>query len=306
MPIIIKSQKEFANGLMTEKGSFKSGTNHLAYCFDIGHRKGEIPGIIFVHAANGNRLGPHRMFVELARKFNRLGHNTLRFDFSGCGDSTGSPSNDNTENEVIDLLNAVDFFLEKTTSKNIFLLGISRGSRICLETMTKHPLPLKGMILLSTPLSNYYTGVRSFTAHLKQYFYKAKKPEYLAKLIKGRANIGQIKKTLTTALMLSRRYSQIQNKSFTSKVPVLFIYGSKDPLREKSSKYYTAKFRHNGLDYDCRFIRGANHSFFHYKWKEQIFEISKKWLNKIMLTDKNEKNVTVHSNFDNGVGNTVH
>jgi len=289
MPITIKSQKESVNGPITEKGSFKSRDNYLSYCCDIQPRKGEKPGVIFVHAANGNRLGPHRMFVELARQFNRLGHPTLRFDFSGCGDSTGSPSKDHAGNEVLDLLSAVDFFLKKTPSKTIFLLGISRGSHICLEAMTKHPLPLKGMILLSTPLSSYSTGVRSFTAHLKQYFYKAKNPEYLAKLFKGQVNIGRIKKTLTTALKLSLRYSQIQNKSFASKAPVLFIYGGKDPLREKSSKYYTDKFRHNGIDYDCRFIRGANHSFFHYKWKQQIVHISEKWLNKIMRTDNNEK-----------------
>ena len=81
---------------MTETGYFNSGGNELFYSCTIPAGKNETTGIVFVHAADGNRLGPHRMFVEFARHFNSLGYPTFRFDLSGCGDSTGAVSEDNS------------------------------------------------------------------------------------------------------------------------------------------------------------------------------------------------------------------
>ena len=87
--------------------------------------------------------------------------------------------------------------------------------------------------------------------------------------------------TLATAARLTTRYLPVNDTPFASACPVLFIYGQLDPNADQSSRYYPAKCRQNNLPYDCHFIPHANHSFFHYKWKEQILDISAKWLEKI-------------------------
>jgi acetyl esterase/lipase len=149
--------------------------------------------------------------------------------------------------------------------------------------MIQYNLPLTGMILLSTPISGNRAALKSFKNRIKEYICKMRNPKYFWKFLSGRANILQIWKTLTTAFGLRNRYPNLRTTHFASKCPILFIHGSGDPLSRESSQYYTAKCKENKLPYDCHFIAGANHSFFHYKWKEEIYSVSKQWLIQLMI-----------------------
>ena len=102
----------------------------------------------------------------------------------------------------------------------------------------------------------------------------------------GRANLAQIGKTLLTAFRIQHRYSQLSEVTFASKCPMLFIYGQNDPITAESAKYCTRICDENALPYKCHIIKGANHSYFHYLWKQQIFEISQQWLLKLMEKEK--------------------
>ena len=267
---------------MYEIDYFRSADNELSYSCVTSSENTKKHGVMFVHAANGNRLGPHRMFVELARKFNSLGYPTFRFDLSGCGDSTGDASQNDITSEVLDIVEAVHFFMTKADLEGVILFGISRGARLCYTTMAEHKVPLSAMLLLSIPVSSGSAALKSFGFRLKEYTYKIIDTKRLRKLISGRANFAQICKTLKTALQLSYRYTPVKNKTFASKCPILFIYGKKDPLAAQSRRFYSTRCRENGLHYCCKFIEGANHSFFHYKWKENIFHLSQQWLEKIL------------------------
>lgn len=267
---------------MTEVGYFRSGDSDLSYSCVIPSRKTQKDGIIFVHAAEGNRLGPHRMFVELAYHFNYLGYPTLRFDLSGCGDSTGSVSRNDVIADVFDVVEAIRFFVARANLDSVILFGISRGSRVCYTAMAQHRLPLSGMILLSAPVSSSKAALKSLGLRLSEYICKLRDPKHLWKLLSGRANVPQIWQTLITALQLRGRYTQAEKRIFASKCSVLFIYGGHDPTGEESSQYYTSKCQEYDLPCHCHFIAGANHSFFHYKWKEEIFSVSKQWLGRIL------------------------
>jgi pimeloyl-ACP methyl ester carboxylesterase len=266
---------------VVEVGFFSSGDNELAYSCDIPDSEAKKTGIIFVHAADGNRLGPHRMFVELARGFGLLGYPTLRFDLSGCGDSSGNLARHSVTTEVLDVVAAIQFFVAKANIERVVLLGISRGALVCYMSMAQHDLPLAGMILLSIPVSSSRAALRSFGTRLREYICKLRDPKRLRRLLSGRVNIAQIWQTLATALKLKQRYARVEEKHFASRCPVLLIYGNQDPIGDESSRYYTRKCRQGDLPCDCRSIRGANHSFFHYKWKEEIFSLSKQWLETI-------------------------
>lgn len=266
---------------MIDTGYFRSGDNELSYSCVIPPGHAERVGILFVHAANGNRLGPHRMFVEFANSFNSLGYSTLRFDLSGCGDSTGSASRNDIAAEVFDTTEAIKFFMASANLEKIILFGISRGARVCYSIMTQQELPLRGMILLSPPTSSNKAALNSFRLRLHEYFCKLRDPEHLRKLLSGRANIRQIQQTLTAALQLKNRYAQPENKLFATKCPVLLIYGEQDSMAEESCRYYRTKCSENNTLCECHFVADSNHSFFHYKWKEQILDISKQWLERI-------------------------
>ena len=268
---------------MSETGCFTSDSNQLAYSCTIPTGTCKNCGILFVHAAGGNRLGPHRMFVELANRFNTLGYTTFRFDMRGCGYSTGEAAQGDFEAEIKDLTSAIDLFIDRFKLESVILFGISRGARICYSSMARKKLPLKGMILLSMPVSSVSSAVKSLGSSLKEYFRKFTSKKHLHKLLTGKANLRQIGITLLTAVGIGRRYKQIEPDNFASNCPALLIYGGHDPIAEESHRYYTAKYRQNAISYDCHFIPQANHSFFHYKWKDEIFEVSHKWLEKIEL-----------------------
>lgn len=48
-----------------------------------------VPGVVFLHGFAATRVEPHRMFVKAAEELAARGLASLRFDFSGCGDSEG-------------------------------------------------------------------------------------------------------------------------------------------------------------------------------------------------------------------------
>ena len=99
--------------------------------YDYSKPAGQVKtGVIFVHAASGNRLGPHRIFVEMGEEFYKLGYAAMRFDFAGCGDSTGTGPMQSIEDDSFDLAMVCKFFRQQETLDKIFLIGISRGGRL--------------------------------------------------------------------------------------------------------------------------------------------------------------------------------
>lgn len=262
---------------MIKQNFLKSQNNLLAHQTVIPDKNPKSNGVIFVHAADGNRLGPHRMFVELQRKLNKAGFPTIRFDFSGCGDSTGKITRNNIQYEIYDLLAVAEFFKKKAKLLSISLFGISRGARISFETLCKYNLNVTTAVLLSSPAPTSKAAVKSFSYQLGQYLYKLKDPQKLRKLLFGKADIKQITKTFTTALKLKRRYSA-KPKNAASQCPLLFIYAENDPIRTDAEKFYKNICTQLGLPFNSKIIKDANHSFFHYKWKEKIIDITENWL----------------------------
>jgi pimeloyl-ACP methyl ester carboxylesterase len=268
------------------RGAFVSGDNELFYVCNIPDMHNKNTGVIFVHAADGNRIGPHRMFVEMAAKLNHLGFATMRFDLTGCGDSSGTVSRNDVTPDITDVVAAIDFFMSLTQIKSVCLFAISRGARICFSLIAKHKLPVSAAILLSTPVSTTKTAVSTLSSRMHEYLCKLKNPQNLWKLLAGRANLVQIGGTLLTAIHLRHRYSQVEESKFASRCPILFIYGQNDPITAESAKYCARICNENALPYECHIIKGANHSYFHYLWKQRIFEISQQWLLRLMEKDE--------------------
>ena len=259
---------------MTEKGYFDADGVKLAYILNEGKKEA---GVVFVHAAWGTRLGPHRMFVELGRKFNEMGHAIFRFDFAGCGDSEGVADYSDLTGETEQLVSAVSFFRKRCNVKNVILFGISRGARICIEALMSGEAGILGAILLSPPGDGGKSSVGNIFGRCKEYVCKLAIRDERKKFFTGRADYGQILKTLVFAGRVKRRYLSA-NGSIGKDSRLLFIYGENDPLMRLSLEQYQRKLEGGDSSVDFRVISGANHSFFHYKWKDEIFDICSKWL----------------------------
>jgi len=263
-----------------EEGYFKGASNDLSYACSLPDRNAKGAGVLFVHAEGGNRLGPHRMFVELAQRLNKSGFPTLRFDLSGCGDSRGQPSQNSIDSDIHDVMATVEFFKSKANLSDVYLLGISRGAHLCFKVIATATISIAGGVLLSTYVSTKKAAAAKFRNRLTEYFCKLKNPSYLGKLFSGRANMKQIVKTLADALLRGKRHVADPPAVISHDNAFFLIYGQNDPIAAESKVHYEGILDSCGASYETVIIPQANHSFFHYMWKERILEMVEEWLNK--------------------------
>lgn len=85
--------------------------------------------VIFINAGLLHRVGPYRMFVDLARQLAALGLGVLRFDLSGLGESSVRSESGSERTRVVADIRAAMDFLETTRGHRRFLLvGLCSGA----------------------------------------------------------------------------------------------------------------------------------------------------------------------------------
>ncbi len=92
-------------------------------------------GVILLNAGILHRVGPGRIYVKLARELALLGFASLRFDFSGIGDS--KPRRDNLpfdKSSIDETQSAMAFLQNKCGANSFILLGGCSGARVSFAT----------------------------------------------------------------------------------------------------------------------------------------------------------------------------
>lgn len=85
------------------------------------------PTLIFSNIGLNHRVGPNRLYVELARKLAAAGFRSLRFDLSGFGDSEPRRSGGMyLQRATLDTREAMDF-LQKRGSSRFVVVGLCSG-----------------------------------------------------------------------------------------------------------------------------------------------------------------------------------
>ncbi|MGV6821030.1 MAG: alpha/beta fold hydrolase [Parvularcula sp.] len=102
------------------------GPDHFGIYHDTGRM--DRPTIIFINAGVVHRVGPHRLYVKMARAFAELGFSCLRFDLSGLGDAP--PGQKSYEEQALsDIKNALSQLRERSgIDGGVILLGLCSGS----------------------------------------------------------------------------------------------------------------------------------------------------------------------------------
>ena len=271
---------------MIDSGYFNSDDEKLYYKVHLPESCGsQRIAVLFVHAAGGNRFGPHRMFVEYADKLSNAGLICIRFDLTGCGDSTGICS-DQSDTHHRDIVSAIHYFREKYSLDSLYVLGISRGAYLAHRVICENKLPVEGAVLLSCPVSSNKAAIGTFASRLKGYWIKLFDPKSLRKFLSGRANVRFIFRSLIKPFSMKKQYST-DHKSLSiarTSCPMLFIYGQNDSICIESAQHYKALCKRLDISYQEHTVAHANHSFFHYCWKDEVHEVLSKWLNERGIT----------------------
>ncbi len=92
------------------------------------------PAVVFLNAGLLHRIGPHRLYVRMAREMANKGFSSLRFDLSGIGDSPsrtdGLPLRAAALHDVQD---ALDFLAQTRELSSFILIGLCSGADLALR-----------------------------------------------------------------------------------------------------------------------------------------------------------------------------
>jgi dienelactone hydrolase len=93
-----------------------------------------IPVVIFLNSGLLHRVGPNRLYVNLARTLAAAGFTSLRFDLSGIGDSPHLHSLPPEKSAIIDTQQAMDMVTRENNAKSFVLMGICSGADYAFHT----------------------------------------------------------------------------------------------------------------------------------------------------------------------------
>jgi hypothetical protein len=132
--------------------------NHLVGTLLTTKSTADLPTIVFVNAGFVSRVGPNRMTVRLARLLGEHGFPSIRFDFSGIGDSARIKSEKaGLDLAVTEIQMAMDITEQYMGSKRFILFGLCSGTDPCIKTASIDAR-VAGTILLD-PFS--YANIRA-------------------------------------------------------------------------------------------------------------------------------------------------
>jgi uncharacterized protein len=90
------------------------------------------PIVCIFHGFTGNKMEPHFIFVKLSRMLEAIGIASVRFDFSGSGESDGDFVNMTISKELEDAKNILDYVksLDFVDESKIGIVGLSMGGAV--------------------------------------------------------------------------------------------------------------------------------------------------------------------------------
>lgn len=111
-------------------------------------RSSDSPAVLFLNAGIIHRVGPNRMYVQLARALAEAGVVSMRLDMSGIGDSPNraevlSP----LESAMKDIREALDWLETSKQIGRVVLIGLCAGADHSILYASRDPRVVGGMLL---------------------------------------------------------------------------------------------------------------------------------------------------------------
>ncbi|MCC8019038.1 MAG: alpha/beta hydrolase [Rikenellaceae bacterium] len=272
----IKCDSEYIHGIIDIPDA--TATGHTGKAF------------IFLHGAGGHRTGPHDMLSMFSARLACAGYYCIRFDHRGWGYS----GEDNIYHDHRTIIEEVDLIREYIKSKYgvdyIALLGICSGAKIALFYAKTTVKPVRGLVMLSSSaLRNDEKGtevkIKELGMNSQTYIAKVFRRETWKKLFSGEINYRKIISTVLGPLKSRKRikktvyHNSKQHLSFENlKGPVLVIQAEKDPETLTALPQIEKLLSRHNVDHESHIIKGANHSFYSIKWKNEVYNLINDWI----------------------------
>jgi len=280
---------------LEEHVTLAGGERRLA---GILHAPGSAPRgwAVLVHGWTGCKLGPHRMFVKLARRLESSGWACLRFDLRGRGDSEGEEASAGLGGMVADTRTAFLHMRDRFPGCPGILLGICSGANVCVGALSEEPRP-DGLVLWSMPTygsqAQARQGLVKTGSVLGTYWNKAKRLETWKKALRGRLQPRMIAKAVLSPLKdrtgrdgrggeepedeatLDRKYLDALSRY---EGPLFFVYGTADPMASRGRKAFEEICLERPGESRFEEVEGANHSFYALDQEAELLERTMDWI----------------------------
>ncbi|AKG33223.1 alpha/beta hydrolase family protein [Paenibacillus durus] len=104
-----------------------------------GRCKNRVPLVVICHGFIGSRIGTDRLFVKTARELAGDGYMVIRFDYIGCGESSGNYGAQDVESMIAQTRTVLDYGLScaDVDPTRVTLIGHSLGGAVALLTAVR-------------------------------------------------------------------------------------------------------------------------------------------------------------------------
>lgn len=237
------------------------------------------PLIIICHGFIGSKVGVDRLFVKAAKELTQDQFIVLRFDLSGCGESSGEYGRTGLHDFINQLETVIDFAcrVKHVDPEQITVLGHSLGGATAVLTAVNDKR-VKRLILWSA-VANPYEDIRRIVG------------KETVRSLKYRSEIDYLGYTLTEPFFESlARYQPLQIADrFIGNV--LIVHGTGDEeIPVRYAKDYEQAFSKracgNAASYE---IAGANHTISNGGHFTDLIHITRKWI-------RNDMKITLNQN----------
>ncbi|PAD73423.1 alpha/beta hydrolase family protein [Paenibacillus campinasensis] len=97
------------------------------------------PLVVICHGFVGSRIGVDRLFVKTARQLSAEGYMVIRFDYIGCGESSGSYGSEGLESMIAQTRSVLDYGVScaDVDPTRVTLIGHSLGGAVAIHTAVR-------------------------------------------------------------------------------------------------------------------------------------------------------------------------
>ncbi|MBP5509431.1 MAG: alpha/beta fold hydrolase [Kiritimatiellae bacterium] len=244
-------------------------------------------GLLFLHGWSGDRTGPHRLFVQFARRTAKNGILCLRVDFIGRGLSDGAASDASiagmaktAEACLAELRNALP------AGAPIQIAAICSGCKVAITLAAAHPELDRLLLWSPESMGSLRAGATSRRKRwhtLLTYAKKLTSPETWKKLLTGKVNSKLVAKALAQkAEVRSAEEAATEDATLETfrfyRRPIHFFFGGSDPDAKGSSAAYEMFCRKNKIPFSLDWIPNAGHSYYGEAWTRQLLDFSERYL----------------------------
>ena len=235
--------------------------------------------VLFLHGWSGDRQGPHRMFVDFARRLAEDGVASLRIDFRGRGESDGDSA---TIASMTDDAEAACNWLkaEGLLDGGLEVVAICSGTKVAIALSTR--FQPQRLVLLSAEAMGALRAkdaAATKTLHaLRAYARKLLRKETWRKIFKGEVRTDMVGKALVRHETRSAEEAVWEDKvlaRFASFGGTLrFIFGGSDPAAAATRAAYERFCARRGLNASFETVANAGHSYYALDWTDEVFRLA--------------------------------